>query len=442
MKALLAALWALAAAAEEPALLIENATLIDGTARAPVTPASVLIRGARIERVARGSIEVEGAVKRLDATGQYLLPGLMDLHVHLDGGFEVTPEGLRKATLNRARGIRALHGYLYSGVTTLYDAGNVSEYILGLRADERTGAIVSPRIFATGAIVTYPGSHGGGEFAVEVDDWPEAIPRLDQHIALKPDLLKLTYEERGWGSRPMIPRLPVELMERIVEYYNERGVRTTVHTSSELRARQAIFAGVDTLAHPIIQGPVSDGFVNLMAVKRVPMVTTLTIGDNYGRLAETPEYLDRPLYRAVLTAAEIEHLKTEVRKQYQERKWTQWMKVMTTIAQENLQRLNAAGAVLAAGTDQTIGPALHRELQLLAAAGIPNAEVIRIATLNGAEFLGRERDLGSVEEGKLADLILIEADPLAEIENLERIVTVIKAGRIINRAALDLPVNQ
>ncbi len=430
------------AATAEPALLIDNVTLIDGTGRAPVSPAAVLIRGERIDRVARGSLTAEGEVRRIDGGGKFLLPGLMDLHIHLQGGTEVTPEGLRKAALDRAKGIRALHSYLYSGVTSLYDAGNISEYILGLRADERAGAIVSPRIFATGAIVTYPGSHGGGEFATEVDDWPEAIPKLDAHIGLEPDLLKLTYEERGWGSRPMIPRLPVDLMQQIIEYYNAHGIRTTVHTSSELRARQAIFAGVDTLAHPIIQGPVSDGFVNLMAAKGTPMVTTLTIGDNYGRLVDDPEYLDRPLYRAVLTKAEIERLKTEVRAEYEARKWTQWMKVMTTIAQENLKRLSDAGAVLAAGTDQTIGPALHRELELLSDAGIPNAEIIRIATLNGAVFLGRERDLGSVEEGKLADLILIEADPLADIANLERIGLVIKGGKIIDRAALDLPANR
>ena len=157
-----------------------------------------------------------------------------------------------------------LHSYLYSGVTSVYDAGNVPDYILGLRADERNGDLISPRIFATGSIVTYPGSHGSNEFGTQVDDWPEAIPTLDAHIEREPDLLKLTYEERGWGAREMIPILPIALMQQIIQYYNERGIRTTVHTSSEYRARQAIFAGVDTLAHPIIQGPVTEDFARLM----------------------------------------------------------------------------------------------------------------------------------------------------------------------------------
>lgn len=436
--ALLAAAWP----ASADSLLIENVTLIDGTGRTPVAGASVLVEDERISRISRDRIAAPSGAKVIDGSGRYLIPGLMDLHIHLSGGVELSPEGLRKPALDRDKGVRALHSYLYAGVTSVYDAGNVPKFILDLRRDERDGSLTSPRIFATGAIVTYPNSHGGNDWATLVDDWPEAKPALDAHIATQPDLLKLTYEERGWGAREMISLLPVDLMQKIIGYYNDRGVRTTVHTSSEYRARQAIFAGIDTLAHPIIQGPITDDFARLMHAKQIPMVTTLTIGDNYSRLAEHPEYLDAPLYRATLTGEEIEELKTVRRKEYQERKWTWWMKIMTTIAQENLKRINAAGGVLVAGTDQSSGPALHRELELLAEAGIPASDIIRIATLNGAKFLNREDDLGSIEEGKLADVILLEADPTQDIRNASRIVEVIKAGRIIDRDALKLPINR
>jgi len=422
-------------------LLIENVTLIDGTGRPSVAGASVLVDGNRIKLISRSSIKSGSRTKRIDGTGQYLIPGLMDLHIHLQGSVEVTPEGL-KINTDHAKGIRALHSYLYAGVTSVYDAGNVPDYILKMRDDERSGDLISPRIFATGAIVTYPGSHGGGDFSTLVDSWPEAIPALDAHIAREPDLLKLTYEERGWGARPMIPILPVDLMQRIISYYNDRGIRTTVHTSSEYRARQAIFAGVDTLAHPIIQGPVSDDFAKLMGAKKTPMVSTLTIGENYSRLAEHPEYLDEPLYQATLTAEEIEVLKTEKRKEYQERKWTWWMKIMTTIAQENVRKINDAGGVIVAGTDQSTGPALHRELELMADAGITPSDIIRIATLNGAVFLGKERDLGSIEEGKIADMVLLAADPTTDINNAKQIIQVIKDGQLIDRSKLKLPINE
>ncbi len=438
----LAAAFSCGPAAFAGTLLIENVTLIDGTGRPPVAAASVLIESDRISLVSRQPIDPPAQARRIDGTGKYLIPGLMDMHIHLQGGAEVTPEGLLATSNDKAKGIRALHSYLYAGVTSVYDAGNVPDYILGLRDEERSGKLLSPHIFATGGIVTFPGSHGSSDFSTLVDSWPEAIPALDAHIARAPDILKLTFEERGWGSRPMIPILPVGLMQHIIQYYNDRGIRTTVHTSSEYRARQAIYAGIDSLAHPVIQGPITDSFAKLMGAKKIPMVTTLTIGENYSRLAEHPEYLDGPLYQATLTADEIADLKTEKRQEYQERKWTWWMKIMTTIAQENVRKIHDAGGILVAGTDQTTGPALHRELELLADAGISPADIIRIATLNGAIFLGKEKDLGSIEEGKIADLVLLAADPTTDIKNAEQIVQVIKAGQLIDRSKLNLPVNQ
>jgi len=439
---LIASILGVAPAVLADTLLIENVTLIDGTGRPAMAGASVLVDGDRISRIARGSIDAPRGTKRIDGAGKFLMPGLMDMHIHLRGAVELTPEGLFEVTTNRTTGIRMLHSYIYSGITSIYDAGNVPDFILGLRADERSGDLVSPRIFTTGSIVTYPGSHGGNEWATLIDDWPKAKPVLDTYLEREPDLAKLTYEERGWGAREMIPLLPLDLMQKTIHYFNDHGIRTTVHTSSEYRARQAIFAGVDTLAHPIIQGPVTEDFARLMGAKKIPMVTTLTIGENYSRLAEHPEYLDQPLYQATVPADDIEILKTERRKEYQERKWTWWMQIMTTIAQENLQKINAAGGVLVAGTDQSSGPALHRELELLADAGIPPSEIIRIATLNGAIFLGKEREMGSIEEGKIADMVLLAADPTMDINNAKEILEVIKNGKIVDRSALKLPINE
>ena len=270
-----------------------------------------------------------------------------------------------------------------------------------------------------------------------MEAWPDARAALDKHIARKPDLLKLTLEERGWGERPMIPLLDLDLMQTIIEYYNDHGIRTTVHTSSELRARQAIFAGVDTLAHPVIQGPITDDFARLMGAKQIPMTTTLTIGENYSRLVEHPEYLDQALYQQALTPAEIAELKGETRDEWQQRMWTAWMKLMTPVAQENLRKIHEAGGVLVLGTDQTIGPAVHREMELLQDAGIEPRAIIRIATLNGAIFLGKQREMGSIETGKLADAVLLDADPTQDVNNMKRIRAVIKAGELVDRSKLE-----
>jgi imidazolonepropionase-like amidohydrolase len=416
-------------------LLIENVTVIDGSGSAPAPGMFVSIKGDRIAEVADHAIQSASGSIKIDGGGKYLIPGLIDTHVHLRGSAD-SAQPKKKA--DRLSGETALASYLYSGVTSIYDAGNDADYIYSRRDDERAGKILSPRIFATGGIVTYPGSHGANPYATLVDDWPADIPLIEAHAARKPDMVKFTLEERGWGARPLIPILPLDLLQNLIVFYNDKGIRTTVHTSSELRAREAIFAGVDTLAHPVIQGPITDEFARLMGAKRIPMSSTLTIGENYSRLAEHPEYLDEPLYRASLSAAEIEKLKTETRKEYQERRWTWWMKIMTPIAQENVRKIHDAGGIVALGTDQTIGPAVHREMELLAAAGIPPIDIITIATHNSAIFLGREGDLGLVEKGMLADLVLLNADPSADINNAKSIAAVIKNGEIIGRRALNL----
>jgi imidazolonepropionase-like amidohydrolase len=418
--------------------VIDHVTLIDGI-HAQQPDMTVAVAGDRITAVTQSAIARGLKGQRIDGSGKYLMPGLIDVHIHLRGGFDVAGKvDAEPSPVGREEGVAALASFLYAGVTTVFDAGNRAEHILPLRADERAGKILSPRIFATGNLVTYPGSHGD-RIAVRIADFEKDRALLDKHIAeQQPDILKLTLEEEGWGSRPMIPLMPVDLLEKITRYYNQHGIRTTVHVSSELRSLEAIYAGSDTLAHPVIQGPVSDSFVKLMAAKKIPFASTLTIGENYSRLAEHPEYLDQPLYVASLGAPEREQLKTKTRAEWQARPWTWWMKIMTPIAEENIRKIHAAGGVVACGTDQSSGPATQRELELLVAAGISPLDVIRIATFNSAVFLGKADQLGSVESGKLADLVLLSKNPTADINNAKSIVFVMKNGQIIDESLLPL----
>jgi imidazolonepropionase-like amidohydrolase len=426
----------LAGAAER--LIIDHVTVIDGTGRAPQPDMAVLIDGARIAAVTPSQLAGSEQGRRIDARGKYLIPGLMDVHIHLRGAAQPSGPNVKWEEASRTEALAALASYLYSGVTTVFDAGNRKELILPLRADERAGKILAPRIFATGNALTYPGSHGD-RISIGISDFEKDKALLDAHIAeQQPDMVKLMIEEEGWGSRPMITLLTAELAEKIVRYYNQHGIRTTVHVSNEFRALEAIYAGVDTLAHPVIQGPVSDSFVQLMAAKKLPFASTLTIGENYSRLAEHPEYLDQPLYAASLSVEERNKLRTGTRAEYQSRMWTAWMKLMTPVAQENIRKIHAAGGVVACGTDQSSGPAVHRELELLAAAGIGPLDVIRIATYNSAVFLGKAEQLGSVQPGRLADLVLLDADPGLDIDNAKAIAFVMKNGEIVDESKLPL----
>lgn len=422
------------AAARAETYSIQHVTLIDGLGHAAQRDMTVTVEADRIAQVTPSALAPAPRGKLIDGRGRYLMPGLIDAHIHLRGGVEPQAD----AAQARAAATQALAGFLYCGVTTVYDAGNQADVILPLRADERAGRIASPRIFATGNLLTYPGSHGA-EMAVTIQDFEKDKDKLDRQIAeQQPDVIKLTLEEEGWGARPMIPLMPAPLLEQIIRYYNLHGIRSTVHVSSELRAEEAIFAGADSLAHPVIQGPVSDSFVKLMAAKKIPFASTLTIGENYSRLVEHPEFLDQPLYAATFSAADRATLKTKIRAEYQTRLWTAWMKLMTPVAQENIRKVHAAGGVVALGTDQSSGPATQRELELLAAAGISPFDILTIATHNGAVLLGKADQLGAIEPGKLADLLLLSADPTVDVNNVKKIVLVMKGGQIVDESRLPL----
>jgi imidazolonepropionase-like amidohydrolase len=394
----------------------------------------VLVEGNQISQVSTQTIAPPAGAQVIDGRGQFLIPGLIDVHVHLAGG---NPNSEAPSTPQQEHtGLLALHSFLYAGVTTVFDARNQESFIFGLRAQERAGAIVSPRIFATGGSVTSPGGHGGPYY---IESWPQDRPILDKHLAGKPDMVKIGQDEHGWGTRPMITQLPDDLLEKIIRYYQSKGVRTTIHISNEHNALEAVYAGVDTLAHPVIQAPISQAYVNMMKVKHVPTASTLTIGESYSRLADHPEYLDQPLYRAMIDPATIQRMKTVDSAREKDDRWGAWMKVMTPVAQDNVKRLNAIGKdIIALGTDRSSGADVHRELELLAGAGISAADVMVIATRNSARFLGMQDTLGTVEVGKLADLVLLDADPTVDVNNAKQIHTVIKGGHVIDRGSLEM----
>ena len=351
-------------AGAQSALVVEHVTLIDGRGGAPVAGVTIVVEGDRFAAVGQNVDGPEGA-RRIDAAGKYAIPGLMDMHVHLRGG------------------VRALHGYLYSGVTAIYDAGNDPDVIFTLRERERRGELVAPRIFATGSVVTAPGGHGGGR-GVTVEDFARDRAKLDAHIARAPDLLKITQDEHGWGTRPLIRHMPVDLLEQVIRYYHEHGIRTTIHISNELRAWDAIYASIDTLAHPVIQAPVSERYLNMMSVKKDPAGVDAHDRRWLRPSRGPPGVLSNSLSTAPRCCRPISSgFVTTTRRR------------VGRAAVDAVDESDDAGGAgeleddstrLAAwsllGTDQSLGPAVHRELELLVAGGIELAiDAIRMGTL-------------------------------------------------------------
>lgn len=447
--ALLSCLVALSPAAAEgtrtETLIIERVTLIDGTGRAPVPDATVVVENGVFthilpDRAYRRKPRGKGTTI-IDGRGKFLVPGLMDMHIHLLGGGAWRDSSAQSdKPIDPDVGLRTLHGFLYYGFTSVYDAGNDPGFIMSLRGRERSGAIVAPRIFATGRLLTYPGSWSVGYAGIGVRDWPDTIADLDTQVALAPDLQKITYEAMGVGPNPLVKQLPKELMEKMIRYLHERGIRTTAHVSNERMARDAIEAGIDTLAHVPATGVISQDFAELVAARKIPLQTSLAVFDEIKSMKTGVDFLRSPEYRAVADPREPEVRET-ARQRYLKLGWPDWFGAIYPYVQRNIRRIHDAGGLLVLGTDRTLAPAALRELELVVECGITPLDALRIATLNGAIFLGRERDLGSIEPGKIADMVLLDADPTVDIRNVRQVDRVWKGGREIDRAGLDLPVN-
>lgn len=419
-------------AAETNSLLIENVTLIDGTGRPPVPGASVLVTGDRITLVSPSKIKAPSKTTRINGKGRFLIPGLINSHIHLPGGR--AGRGNRDMVMDIETGTHVLHGLIYSGVTGIYDSGNNVDYIFKLRDDERADKIVSPRIFSTGRLFTRADGYQCCAGGIQVGGLEDGIAQLDALMARKPDMIKFVRERRGMGLEPgNLAMVPLDVMGALITRANEHGFRTTIHVSEDQLARESIAAGIDALAHPVYLMESSAEFARFVATNRIPVSTTM------GRVDADPSVFDRPLY--VETMSEQDREANKKNPSYFGTPLGAWRGGLMTAVRHNIKQLYEAGAILAAGTDRSMSAFTHRELELLVSAGIPPIEAVQMGTLNSAIYIGREKDLGSIEAGKLADMVLLSADPTADIRNTEKIVDVFKGGQRIDRKALNLPVN-
>jgi imidazolonepropionase-like amidohydrolase len=419
--------------AQQRATLIENVTLIDGTGQPPLPGAYVLVEGERIAAVSPSKIKAPRGAARVDGRGKYLMPGLINTHIHLPGGRE--GPGNRKMVMNLDKGTKALHALLYSGVTAVYDSGNNVDFIMKMRADERAGVILAPRLFATGRLITRADGYQCCAGGIQVGGLDDGIAQVDALLARQPDMVKFVRERRGMGAQSEnLAMVPLDVMGKLIAYVNDRGVRTTIHVSEEELARESVAAGIDALAHPVYLMDTDISFARMIAANRIPVSTTM------GRVDTDVAVFDGPLFAA--TMSEDDRAENKENPLYRGTAAGEWRGGLMTVVRKNIRQLHDAGAILALGTDRSMGAFAHREMALLVEAGIPPNEVLRIATLNAAIYLGKDRDLGSIERGKLADMLLLSADPTADIRNTEKIAAVFKGGARIDRAALDVPANR
>ena len=422
-------------------LLIRNITLIDGTGAEPLPNASVVIVDGRISKITVENVSPPDGATVIDGDGKYLIPGLIDSHMHLPGGR--TGPGNREMIMDTEVGLKVLHGFLYAGVTAVYDSGNHDKYIYKMRSDALAGRIVSPRIYATGSLVAKKDGYACCAGATTMDGFEDGKAKLDALFANKPDMLKFTRDRRGMGPRGQdLPLIPDDDFSQLIRYANDNGVRTTIHIADEKAARLAIAAGIDALAHPVFLADASTGFAEYVAEQGVVISSTALLFGAVGRVELDNSFFDDPLFTETLTEEELQFNKVTERDRYASSGMSGWMRGVLPAVLRNLKQLHDAGAIIAMGTDWLLGPMVHMEMELLAEAGISPLDVITLSTLNGAKYIGVEEYLGSIEIGKRADIVILSKDPTINIRNSRSIERVFINGVEIDRSQLDVAINQ
>ncbi len=410
--------------------------LIDGTGAAPVHTSSVLIEDGIIASI-RTAAEVPVAPRKgttvVEGSGRWMIPGLWDTHIHhsLSGGGVAVPEELYPAPREWQWDV-----YLRHGVTSVVSVGDVGSEIFGSRRAEGRGELRAPRIFAAGPLLTAPGGHPSGTVfsdhptlatgtVREVSNAEEARAHVQQLMGHGADLIKTVYSSGPWR----VPRLALEVLAAIVETAHSGGLRVVCHVGTPAEATEAIGAGVDGLEHMVLGASVDiDEAIQAAVSRGVTWTPTLSLFSSFAH-AGSADYADEwfPEGTPQFVRASLEH------------QGSRWLGPPAPLLEATVAATGSAyraGVTLALGTDAGNpgvfhGTAVQLELSLLVAAGLSPLAAIMAATFNAASKVGLEATLGTVEVGKEADLVILDADPLANVMNTRRVHAVIKRGQLM-----------
>ncbi|WP_141056865.1 amidohydrolase family protein [Stenotrophomonas rhizophila] len=429
--ALLLAAVALPAAAEP--ILFENARVFDGQRDRGITP--VLIDGARIVHIGTPLPAAATGARRVDYTGKTLLPALVSDHAHV-GNTQGLEHGDRFYTRDNV--VRDLRQFQRYGITTVTALGMNGADFFALRTEVNADPRLGAQLYGAGGGIGAPdGAPPADSMGLRRD--PVARPRTAEQAraavatqhADGVDLIKLWVDDLG-GKRPM---MTPEVYRAAIAEAHARGLTVAAHIHDLDQARDLVDARVDILAHGIRDRAVDPMLARKMRDQGTWYIPTVAIDEANYWYAEHPQALQQPFLRQALHR--------DVLARWSQPEWQRAQLAGSGIPAaraavatnlDNVRRLQAAGVKLGFGTDagamphRVIGVAEHRELQLLVQAGLSPAQALQVATSQAADLLGLA-DRGRIAAGKRADLLVLDADPLTDIANTQRIGAVWQAGQ-------------
>jgi imidazolonepropionase-like amidohydrolase len=391
----------------------------------------------------------------IEGSGKTLLPGLIDVHVHLSspGGMSTSSDDY-DAEKSMARDDAAL---LYSGVTAARSTGDGLDSSIKLRGQIATGSKLGAQLFICGPMFTVEGGHGT-EYTQYVpkamQDQIKAqlvrVPKTAGEARQQVDELKKrgvdgikAILEAGWGQGMLFNRMDVAIFQAVAAEAHAQNLPLAVHTGDSRDVTDAVDAGASSIEHGSWRDKIPDAVLAKMAHDGIYLDPTLGVAEAYAQyFAGKSDALDNSLVQQAVSANVLKGTRDFVLagKAVDPAKAAIFAKALEQ-SRENLLRAWKAGVPLAMGTDSGNplvfpGPSMHRELQLWVQAGIPAAVALQAATGNGAALLRAGNRIGGIRKGMDADLLLVDGNPLQDIGATERISLVVFKGERLQRPDL------
>jgi imidazolonepropionase-like amidohydrolase len=427
--------------AQAAVTVLQNFTLIDGSGGA-AAPDSALIIGedGRISWVGpMAELQVPEGAATVDLAGKFVLPGLIDGHVHLG----LVQNQAQKAEFYSRESVEAdLKTYTAYGVTGVAVYGTDEDLIYDITKEQRAGRPTMARVFTAGKGIVYKGGYGGTlGVNVPVATDAEAVAAVEDAAAKGADFIKMWVDD----ERGMIPvKMPYSMTKAVIDAAHRNNVKAVAHVYYLADAKELVRQGVDGFGHAVRDQPVDQELLELMKEHGTWRFASTLSREMAYSFAVMP-WLQDPFFTRGVSQGTLDVLRGPAREKavvlgetqvaglpYKAKLFPDFGRAVAQ-ALENFKAEADAGVLYGMGTDS--GPParfpgfnMHEEMQLYVMAGLTPMQAIVAATSSNAQFLSAE-DLGTVTAGKWADLLVINADPLADIRNTQMIDSVYVAGQ-------------
>ena len=436
--------------------LIQNARVFVGNGKV-IESASILIKNGKIAEIYEGNAPEAKTLKAdlVEAAGKTVLPGLIDVHVHL-GATGGLIEDWTKFDPKKAME-REMRAYLFCGITYVRSAGDAVSETLKIRKLFGSGEKLGTELFLCGPLFTTEGGHGTeyGKFLPEAlradfiaqfvrtpKSAEEARQQVDALAAQRVDAIKGVLE----AGAPGYPfnRMDVNILRAVAEEAHTKNLPVAVHTGKAQDVADAVSLQADSIEHGSFVDEIPDATIAEMKAKGIAYNPTLSVVEGLTSFAKGDlSLLKRSLVQQVtqkdlLTATEKAASKPELDGMREGlKRWPMSLE----IGGKNLLRAWQAGVPLVTGSDAgnflvLHGPTIQREIELWVAAGIPVEVALQAATLNSAKLLKADARTGSIEKGKEATLLIVDGNPLQDVRALSSVSAVFMKGERVNRTAL------